>query len=96
MTGESGVPTQHTKHMALNLNFASVFTIENMKSIFESAPPARGIKPLKIGIIQELELEMYFHELENSKSTGPDDLFLQLPKELKQQLLQSLISISNQ
>lgn len=59
LTKESGVPTQDNKHMAkiLITNFASVYTIKNIQSIPESAPPQREIEPLEIGGIREHEVK---------------------------------------
>lgn len=69
----------------ININFASVFTVENMESISESDLPSRGIELLKIGAVREQDVHWYLDKLDTDKLTGPDKLFLRQPKELKQQ-----------
>ncbi len=56
---EGNVLTQDSKHVVeiLNKTFASVFTVENTRSIPESPAPPREITPLEIGPINEREVQ---------------------------------------
>ncbi len=94
---EGNVITNDSKHMVeiLNKSFASVFTVENTRSILECPAPPRKITPLEISPINERDVQKYLDKLETNKSTGPDALSPRLLKELEQQILKPLTDICN-
>ncbi len=94
---ECNVLTKDSKHMVeiLNKSFASVFTVENNRSILECPAPPKEITPLEIGPINEREVQKELDKLEKNKSTWPDALSARLLKELKQQILKYFTDIYN-
>lgn len=68
----------------LNRSFTYVFTAENTETVFADPYPPRRIESLG-GTSCEKRVHKYLDKADSNKSTGPDNVFPRVLKELKQQ-----------